>query len=169
MQGCFRSKSKRVSKRRGFTIVELLIVIVVIGILAAITIVAYSGIQQRARDSVRAQDLSSIKQALLLYNTDHGGVPMTNTYGGNGPGGWNISSMPSWLSFINSSTYGRMPVDPVNTGTTDPGLGYELTYFYYCYPTGSGTMPATPNVSLGYYSESTHGSKWAYFAVDQCL
>ena len=35
--------------KSGFTIVELLIVIVVIGILAAITIVAYNGIQSRAR------------------------------------------------------------------------------------------------------------------------
>ena len=41
---------KRVSeKQKGFTIVELLIVIVIIGILAAITIVAYNGIQQRAQ------------------------------------------------------------------------------------------------------------------------
>ncbi len=147
----------------GFTIVELLIVIVVIGILAAITIVAYSNIQQRARDSVRAQDLSSIKQALLLYNTDHGGVLATSTYGGNGPGGWNLSSMPSWLSFINSSTYGRMPVDPVNTGIVDPGSNYELTYFYYCYAT------ASPYVTLGYYTETAHTQVTMKINVDKCL
>ncbi|MCA9336234.1 prepilin-type N-terminal cleavage/methylation domain-containing protein, partial [Candidatus Saccharibacteria bacterium] len=41
----------------GFTIVELLIVIVVLAILAAITIVAYNGIQQRSRDSIRKSDL----------------------------------------------------------------------------------------------------------------
>jgi prepilin-type N-terminal cleavage/methylation domain-containing protein len=52
------------SKRAGFTIVELLIVIVVIGILAAITIVAYNGIQQRGRDSARRADVSSIKKLL---------------------------------------------------------------------------------------------------------
>ena len=39
------------SPRSGFTIVELLIVIVVIAILAAITIVAFNGIQERARAS----------------------------------------------------------------------------------------------------------------------
>ncbi|MCA9336117.1 prepilin-type N-terminal cleavage/methylation domain-containing protein, partial [Candidatus Saccharibacteria bacterium] len=45
------------NKKTGFTIVELLIVIVVIAILAAITIVAYNGIQQRSRDSIRKSDL----------------------------------------------------------------------------------------------------------------
>lgn len=40
------------ARRGGFTIVELLIVIVVIGILAAISIVAYNGIQNRSNDTV---------------------------------------------------------------------------------------------------------------------
>ena len=48
-------------KQRGFTIVELLIVIVVIGVLAAITIVAYNGIQSRARDSARVSDINAIR------------------------------------------------------------------------------------------------------------
>jgi general secretion pathway protein G len=61
--------------QRGFTIVELLIVIVVIGILAAITIVAYSGIQQRARDSIRTGDISSLQKALELYRVDNGIYP----------------------------------------------------------------------------------------------
>ena len=45
------------TKNTGFTIVELLIVIVIIGILAAITIVAYNGIQNRANDTVIKNDL----------------------------------------------------------------------------------------------------------------
>ena len=40
------------AQQRGFTIVELLIVVVVIAILAAITIVAYNGIQDRTKQSV---------------------------------------------------------------------------------------------------------------------
>ena len=59
------------AKQKGFTIVELLIVIVVIGILAAITIVAYNGIQARARDNTRKQDLAQIAKALHLYAIDN--------------------------------------------------------------------------------------------------
>lgn len=64
-------------KQSGFTIVELLIVIVVIGILAAITIVAYNGVQQRAQDSRRASDITSIQQALERYRVDNGAYPLT--------------------------------------------------------------------------------------------
>lgn len=48
----------------GFTPVELLIVIVVIAILATIAILAYNGIQERARDAQRMSDFAAIKQAL---------------------------------------------------------------------------------------------------------
>jgi prepilin-type N-terminal cleavage/methylation domain-containing protein len=60
---------------QGFTIVELLIVIVVIAILAAITIVAYSNISNRAQDT---QTISAADQwitALKLYETDNGSLP----------------------------------------------------------------------------------------------
>jgi prepilin-type N-terminal cleavage/methylation domain-containing protein len=57
--------------QRGFTIVELLIVIVVIGILAAITIVAYNGIQNRARVSSVSSALSQAAKKLAVYQVDN--------------------------------------------------------------------------------------------------
>lgn len=59
-------------KQSGFTIVELLIVIVVIGILAAITIVAYNGIQERTRVSKANSDLVMLNKAIhtARINTD---------------------------------------------------------------------------------------------------
>ena len=62
-------------KQKGFTIVELLIVIVVIAILAAITIVAYNGIQQRAYDTSVKSDLVAASKALELYKIDNGSYP----------------------------------------------------------------------------------------------
>lgn len=64
--------------RQGFTIVELLIVIVVIGILATITIVAFNGVQNRANDTAVASDLTSLAKKLKLYNAEGSGFPAWN-------------------------------------------------------------------------------------------
>ena len=60
---------------RGFTIVELLIVIVVIAILAAISIVAYNGIQQRARNTTNADSASQLKTKVEAWNSVMGAYP----------------------------------------------------------------------------------------------
>ncbi|HCH34560.1 TPA: hypothetical protein DEW05_03470 [Candidatus Saccharibacteria bacterium] len=56
--------------RKGFTIVELLIVIVVIGILAAITIVAFNGVQDRANASALESDFATLKKRLEVFKID---------------------------------------------------------------------------------------------------
>lgn len=65
----------------GFTIVELLIVIVVIGILAAITVVVYNGIQDRARTTQMASGISQYAKALSNYVAVNGAYP-TSAYSG---------------------------------------------------------------------------------------
>lgn len=60
------------SKQSGFTIVELLIVIVVIAILATIAIIAYNGIQERSRASAIASDIKQLDKAFRLLATSEG-------------------------------------------------------------------------------------------------
>jgi len=64
------------TKNRGFTIVELLVVIVVIGILAAITIVSYTGITNKATQASLQSDLSNSSKLLKMYYTDYGIYPV---------------------------------------------------------------------------------------------
>jgi len=61
--------------QKGFTIVELLIVIVVIGILAAIVIVAFNGVQQRARDAERTSEIKTIQKKLEVFKAENGYYP----------------------------------------------------------------------------------------------
>lgn len=63
-------------KKQGFTIVELLIVIVVIAILAAITIVAYNGIQQRARNAQRIAAAQQWQKLVKLYTVQNATYPV---------------------------------------------------------------------------------------------
>ena len=61
----------------GFTIVELLIVVVVIAILAAITIVAFNGVQNRARQAKAQSDIASVLRLIEAYNAEKGYYPRT--------------------------------------------------------------------------------------------
>lgn len=68
-------KYRRPQNNSGFTIVELLIVIVVIGILAAIVIVAYRGIQNRAYDTSVQSDMKTNANLLLQFEAINSRFP----------------------------------------------------------------------------------------------
>ena len=78
------------TKKTGFTIVELLVIIVVIGILASIILVAYPAYQARARDSERRSDVQQVASALGAYAIQKNNfVELGSGCGGSGDGsGW---------------------------------------------------------------------------------
>jgi len=117
----------------GFTIVELLIVIVVIGILAAITIVAYNGIQQRARDTQRASDIASILKALETYKTVNDGLyPVATSTSGSGSYEISTETSGTFMEYLTPAYFSKTPVDPINDAS-----------HYYRYYRYSATTVAT--------------------------
>ena len=62
-------------KQKGFTIVELLIVIIIIGILATLVLVTYSGVQAKARDSKRQTDIDAVDSHLETFFAQYGFYP----------------------------------------------------------------------------------------------
>jgi prepilin-type N-terminal cleavage/methylation domain-containing protein len=79
-------------RNEGFTIVELLIVIVVIGILALLVITTYSGIQQKARNSKRQTDIQSLQTQMEAFYSQEGYYP---SLGNMNSASWRATNMKS--------------------------------------------------------------------------
>jgi type II secretion system protein G len=121
-------------QQRGFTIVELLIVIVIIGILAAITIVAYNGIQTRAKNTQRQSDIVTIAKALEVYYADKGQYPA-----GSGSttinASWSTTADASWQNLVTTMRpyVSTLPPDPTSTpgGNVTGSTANIYNYAYY--------------------------------------
>lgn len=98
--------------RRGFTIVELLIVIVVIGILAALVISAFTSAQARARDASRVNGLRQIQKAVEAYYAVNESYPLPA--GGSGTWSGHCPSYGNYDAYITgiSAYLPKQPIDP---------------------------------------------------------
>ena len=109
---------------RGFTIVELVIVISVMAVLATISIMAYTGIQERARDGKRVSDMGALQKALEVYKSQNGDQFPAIQYGG-----WNESSIAPINAFLkplrDTGVLAEIPLDPINDAT------YRYKYYRY--------------------------------------
>jgi len=138
-------------RQSGFTIVELLIVIVIIGILATLVIVTFSGVQQRARDSERKTDINAVAGQLEAAYAKTGTYP--------GLAGLNDSATRSTLEIrIDTKAF----ADPSNAASTTlaatAASGSSAAYGYAttgC--TGTGTAEVCTGYTLTANLENTSG------------
>ncbi|NTW62162.1 prepilin-type N-terminal cleavage/methylation domain-containing protein [Candidatus Saccharibacteria bacterium] len=140
-------------KDQGFTIVELLVVIVVIGILAAITIVSYTGVSNQAKTAKAQQNASSAATIADLYNNSKGYYPDTlalfNAYSADAKWPSGVSAIAG-LPGANAATF--TGTDPLTSTNGDTRITYacfitctnstggRITYFDY--QAGNSTQSA---------------------------
>lgn len=138
------------AKQKGFTIVELLIVIVVIAILAAITIVAYNGITTRANNTQTFNAVAAHARAINSYAADKGTYPVS-TYSCLGPVGTRCSN---------------------TTDTSGPSAcgGYGQAATQNAYVAAMNTITTslpTPSSQTMQCSGKAYGGAWYYSAAGQ--
>ena len=147
------------NRRMGFTIVELLIVVVVIAILATIAVVSYNGISVRARDTDRVTDINTIQKKLEVFYATNGYYPSA--------------------ADMSTTTYRTTTLDLPMSATSPPGSVNQISYCWathpqtYCYVparasglSGDCFTAAEKCISyvLSYWLEAQTGVRYAYSA-----
>lgn len=157
--------TKKKILQKGFTIVELLIVIVVIGVLAAIVIVAYNGITAGARDAAIQSDLKGFAKSVELWKAQNGQYPAQaamsasmgikvskGMYEAGGANNWYYCSNTARTRFAVGATAQSSRAGYVYDSET--GMRTEATVW------GSTTCPSTAVSDPYYNSGAWSGCVW---------
>ncbi|MCL4397481.1 type II secretion system GspH family protein [Patescibacteria group bacterium] len=114
--------------KKGFTLVELMIVITVIAILATIAVVSFTRVQKQARDTKRKAEVKSLQTALQAYYTEHQAYPISTT-------AITTEDVNTVLTGLSPDYMSSLPIAPLgSTGnyqkytyiTTDDGFRYAI-------------------------------------------
>lgn len=110
------------SLQKGFTLIEMLVVIAIISILIGIGVNTFTIAQKKARDVRRKADIRSIQTALELYKQDTGVYPPS-------VGDWVKSTTDSWIPGLVPNYIPKVPRDP-SANDTDPWVDGGNRYAY---------------------------------------
>lgn len=114
-------RPRRAALQRGFSLIEIMVVVVIMGVLAALVVPNVMDRPDQARVVAAKQDIGAIMQALKLYRLDHGRYP-TNEQGLNAL----VSGQGKGSAYMD-----RIPTDPWNTPYQylNPGVHGEIDVF----------------------------------------
>jgi prepilin-type N-terminal cleavage/methylation domain-containing protein len=127
-------------RQKGFTIVELLIVIVVIGILATLVIVTFTGVQKKARDSQRQTDINAVDSHLEAYYASNGHYPS-----------YADLSSAAWVSANLKGLDPQALVDP-KAGSIQQGNGDATHYGYKVFQSDGTTSCETDDTQCATFT-----------------
>jgi len=134
------------TKRRAFTLVEILIVVVILGILAAIVIPKFANASIDAKRNGLSSSLQSLRAQIELYMIQHGNTspPISGT---------------DWTSLTDTSTYSGKQVGPyVTVSPTNQLNGFSSVLVVNTDQVAGGAV-ATPGT--GFVFNSINGKLWA--------
>jgi type II secretion system protein G len=131
----------KTSLAKGFTLIELVVVVAILAILAGVIVPRVSGNMAYSRDTRRLADVRRVRQAIEQYHADKGEYPAPRTNAAFG--GWDVSHDEGFIDVLQEAGYlDEAAVDPVNDVT--------YHYRYYVYANGSyGCAGEGPYYVLG--------------------
>ncbi len=141
----FRMRIRKLNKTsKGFTLVEMLVVISIIALLAGVLLANLDSAQQKAQDAKRIADVKQIEIALrLYYDHNYSTYPEETTTGTEYQAGWEVSFYPNFMEYLDQYIPTRIPKDPINSGPTTnmfaPRPDGTFYYAYYKYWAGYGS------------------------------